>query len=518
MPEPEVNWRITRAGGLPISREKWYAKIGYTPRRSQAMVEQAVKDGKRYIGHFTFPRGGKSYGAAKIAGRILLQPDRHAWIVAPNYKLGSKEFGYIWNDMAETGFLAMASRKNFDIRGGNMAIVWPWGSMIEVISAENPASLRAEELDLLIPAEAAELGPEIFHRHLFARLEKRKGLCIIPTTPHGYNWVYETFRIPSLKTLPGGLPNPRYDPLCWSVVVSADPALVNPDDPAMADVCESGIYDDEYLVRARKLLPWPIYLEQVGGSFASYQGLIFQYNPLQHRVPRFEIPDSWTHIVGWDHGANVPTAIEVGSYSPDGTLYWWGEIYEAGLSAKEYYARLKRLLGQKREAFISIDRSAKQVRIELEQLGVPTTVPAEKAILARIIRKTALMRGGKWKVLEGCCPNLEQEILAWEWEDTGAGINAAHGRPREGQRNHALDATGYAELIPVQLPEGHTDPFAPEGEPAEVSRAWKSFRQKMARRQDAHEDASVLSVYEPDPFLDRFLSEEDFVEDAAWSG
>lgn len=488
------------APGVTISRPKWYARIGHTPRVSQAMMEAAIDEGKRYIGYFAFPRCGKSFGAARIAESILLQPDRHAWIVAPNYKLGSKEFGYVWNDFAETGFLQMATRRNFDIRGGNMSIMWPWGSMLEVVSAENPASLRAEELDLLILAEAAKLGPEIFYRHLYARLEKRKGLCLIPTTPEGFNWTYHSFRVPSLKILPGGMPNPKYDPLYWSVVVSADPDLVNPDDPAMADVCEPGIYDDDYLRRAKKLLPYPIYLEQVGGSFASYQGLIFQYNPTVHRVPKFEIPDSWTHIVGWDHGANAPTAILVGSYAPDGTLYWWGEIYTVGLSAREYYDKLKLLLGRKQPAFIAIDRSAKQVRIELSAFGVATTTPQEKLINARIIKKTALMRSGKWKIIEGCCPNLEQEILAWEWEDTMAAENADHGRPREGQRNHALDATGYAELIPIALPVEDIDPYALPGEDAQTSAYWKPFRQRMAKIEEARVAQQVNSLFEDDPF------------------
>lgn len=491
------------APALTLSRPLWYQRVGHTPRVSQQLMEAAINGGARYIGYFAFPRCGKSFGAARIAESILLQPNKHVWCCAPSYKLGSKEFGYIWNDFAETGFLQMASRRNYDIRGGNMSITFPWGSMLEVVSAENPASLRAEELDLLILAEAAKLGPEIFPRHLYARLEKRKGLCLIPTTPEGFNWVYESFRVPSLKTLPGGLPNPKYSPLYWSVVVSADPELVDPNNPAMADVYEPGIYDDDYLARAKKLLPWPIYLEQVGGSFASYQGLIFQYNPALHRVPAFEVPDHWTHIVGWDHGANAPTAILVGSYSPDGTLYWWGEIYTVGLSAREYYDKLKLLLGRKVPACLAIDRSAKQVRIELAAFGVATTTPHEKLIHARIIKKTALMRAGKWKVMEGRCPNLEQEILTWEWDDTMAAEGADHGRPREGQRNHALDATGYAELIAVSIPTEAHDPFAVEGEDAATRAYWRPFRQRMAQIDEAQAAAQAASLFEDDREDDR---------------
>ena len=474
----------------PISREKWYKRIGYTPRKSQAMMEQAIKDGARYIGYFAFPRAGKSFGAARFAEPMLLQPEFHAWIVAPTYALGSKEFGYIWNDFAETGFLKLADRKNFDIRGGNCRIHFPWGALLEVVSAENPASLRAEELDLLILAEAAEMAPELHERHLFARVEKRKGITIVPTTPKGYNWVHDKFRIPSLKTI-NDEPNPAYDPLYWSVVVSAD--------PTMGDVHEPGIYDDDYLVRAKKMLPYPIYAEQVGGGFASYAGLIYPEPLSRLRVPRFDIPSDWTHVAGWDHGANAPTSIHVGSWSPQGVLFWWGEVYTTGLSAKEYWSRTQMLLGTKRLSALAIDRSAKQVRIELAQIGVPTTVPAERSISARIIRTTQLMREDKWKILEGTCPNLEQEVVTWEWDDKNPG------KPRERQRCHALDATGYAALIPISLPEVGHDPIAGPGESKATSEFWKPFRKRMAKEDEERKAATEGSLLDDDMFEDAGL-------------
>lgn len=485
----------TFTSGITISRDKWYKKLNYVPRRSQAMVELAIAQGKRYLAYFAFPRAGKSYGAARIVGMNLLSPDYHAWIVAPKYDLGSKEFGYIWNDLAETGFLRQASRKNFDIRGGNMRVHFPWGSLLEVVSADNPASLRAEELNAVILAEAAELDPTIHERHLFARVEKRKGLTLVPTTPKGHNWVEEKFRIPSLETI-NGEPNPLYDPLFWSVVVSADPALVDPNDPLKADVYEPGIYDDDYLVRAKRILPLPIYLEQVGGCFASYSGLIYTEPLGRLKVKPFPIPDSWTHVVGWDHGANAPTAILVGSYSPAGVLYWWGEIYTTGFSAREYYQRLRALLGTKssKVAALSIDRSAQQVRIELEQIGVATTVPEERSIQSRIIRITQMIRDDKMKVLEGTCPNFEQEYVGWEWDDKNPG------KPRERQRCHALDAAGYASLIPVGLPVDGHDPFLVHGEDEQTSAFWRPFRQRMATEEEQRKAASESSLFDDDLF------------------
>ena len=479
-----------------ISRQKWYDKLGYVPRQWQVRCDQAITAGHRYIGAFSFPRGGKSYWAARTVEPMLLEPDKHIWIVAPTYQLGSKEFGYIWTDLLEVGFLKMSESRHFDIRGGNMRIKFPWGSFVEVVSADNPSSLRAEELDALILSEASALPPEIFERHLFARAEKRKGIVLVPTTPKGYNWVYDSFRVPS-QALLNGIPNPKYDPLYWSLVVSADPEL--------GDCYEGGVYDDDFLARAKRTLPAPIYREQVGGDFASYAGLIYDYDPRVARVPRFAIPDWWTHVVGWDHGANAPTAIMCGSYSPEGVLYWWGEIYTVGKSAREYAALLRVLLGTKAPSAVVIDSSAKQVRIELSQATPPmtTTIPQDKQIDARIIRTTQMLREGTWKILDGTCPNLEQEIMAWEWDDVNPG------KPRMHQRCHALDACGYAALATVAMPLAEEqDPFTRPGESPEQRHLWRHYRQRMAEAA-AQEGADELTdILEDDPFAEIGLKPE----------
>lgn len=460
-----------------IDRAKWYAALGYTPRLSQRLLDSAADSGKRFLGYFAMPRAGKSFGAAKHVGPSLLLPDYHIWIVAPNYQLGSKEFSYIHTDLAELDLLKHASSIHTDTRGGDMFISFPWGSFLQVVSADNPSSLRAEELDALILAEASALKPEIFERHLLARVEKRHGKVLVPTTPKGYNWVYEKFRVPSLEKIQfeygewkdgirerlGGEPNPQYDPLFWSIVVSATEEY--------GDVLETGVYEPDTIQRARKLMPPEIFREQFGGDFSSYAGLIYHFDPAFHECEPFPIPDHWTHIVGYDAGANDPTAIMFGSYDPKGTLYWWGEIYTKGLSAAEYAALLKRMLGEKRPSAIMIDPSAAQVRIELSKCGVITSTPQHRQIEARITRMTALMRGHQFKVLKGTCPNFVRELYSWEWDEN------IPGKPRNGQSEHALDAAGYASLATVAFThETDTDPDSVPNEDWRQERVWKPVR------------------------------------------
>ena len=438
-----------------ISRAKWYKLLGYEPRLGQRLMDEAADAGKRFLSLFTFPQFGKSYGVAKSVEPSLLLPDTHGWIVAPTYTDGEKEFSYIYKDFAETGVLKMATRKHYDTRGGNMAIEFPWGAWVRVISAENPDNLRREQLDWVILAEASKLPANLYERHLYARMAIRKGKVYVPTTPKGFSWCYEAFRVPSLpvkdrtfqygpwvnnrRALIGGEPNPDYDPLYWSCVVSAAEEF--------GDVLEVNVHDRETVARARKMLPRQIFAEQFGGDFASYQGTIYPFDPVVHECDPFPIPSEWRHIVGWDHGAgggSDPTAILVGSYDPKGCLYWWGEIYDEQVRSVKERAMLLRVMlaGKKLSAPIMRGRDAKQVGTELSEVGIQSTFPDASTVDARIIRKTSLMREGKWKILRRQCPWLKRQVLSNEWDEKNPG------KPKDGD-DHAVEASGYAELAPM---------------------------------------------------------------------
>lgn len=493
---------------MKIDRQKWYARVAHTPRVGQRAMDEAAER-HRFIGYFAFPRAGKSYGAARHVEPLLLEPNRHVWIVAPTYKLGAKEFGYIWNDLGTTGWLARATHKYFDARNGNMRIEFPWGSFVEVISADNQVALRAEEVDVLLLAEASALDGEIFERHLLARVEKRQGTVLVPTTPKGRNWVYERFRLPSLRTLEDGSPNPDYDPAFWSAVVSADPEL--------GDIYEPGIYDPESIARMKRLLPYPIYCEQVGGDFASYAGLIYGiFDPRVHEIEPVPIQPWWTHVVGYDHGAADPTAIILMSWDPQGTLHAWGEYYIGDKPAGHFAQWIRTMLGPDRApTAISTDPSARQVRVEFANLGIATTYPVDRDVSARIVRVNQLLGDHKLKIHRGRCPNLSKQIRKWEWDEKRPG------KPRLGQEEHALDALGYGALIPVGLPREQdarlpgADPYAPLGEDPLVSRLWRDVRKRAAdyaRQQQDETDEGTLygtALGEADPEMAEFV-------EAAW--
>ena len=498
--------------GYRIKRGSWYADLGYSPREWQSLCDQALDAGdKRFVCAFSFPRGGKSYWAARYVGPRLLQPDHHAWIVAPTYELGSKEFLYVYNDLLELGYLNMRGvTKHKDVSGGNMDITFPWGSFLRVRSAEHTTGLRAEELDTLILAEASGLSDQVYYNHLYIRTQKRQGKTLIPTTPKGMNWIYDGFRVPSMPTI-RGVRNEKYDPAFYSLVITADPDLLRRDDPDYADIYEPNVYTLDQIADAKRRMPTPIYLEQVGGCFASYAGLVLPYNPVKHRIPAFPIPDHWTHVVGWDHGTgglNDPTAILIFSYDENGHTHWWGEHAGAeGATAAQHLAAVRAFLGPgKSLSAVGVDPSAKQVRIELQNVGLSSSIAFDKQVTAGIIRLTELMNSGAFHIHEGKCPKFEDELMHLQWDEKKVG------KVKEGQKDHFFDAARYGSLLDVPRPT--TTGLASLGAYAHDP-AWRAYWGPAIEAQErAH--AESLMPPEDDPWGDQLVNEPFDDEGSNW--
>jgi len=487
-----------------VNHEKWFKDLNWIPRDWQAKALKALnEDGKRFVATFSFPRGGKSAFAAKYVGPRLLLPDHHAWVVAPTYELGSKEFLYVYNDLLELGYLNMRGvTKHKDVRGGNLDITFPWGSFLRVKSAEQPLGLRAEELDTLILAEASGLSEQIYYNHLYIRLEKRQGKVLIPTTPKGFNWIYDKFRLPSMPTIRGA-PNPLYDPEFFSLVISADPELVHDNDPDWADIYEPNVYPLERVKLYKQRMPWPIYLEQVGGCFSSYAGLVLPYNRQRHRVQPFPIPDHWTHCAGWDQGTggeNDPTAILIFSYDEKGHVYFWAEHRGApGATAAQHLAAIRTILGPNRAlSAVGVDPSAKQVRIELQAIGLSTSIAFDKSVDAGILRLTELMNSGAFHLHEGCCPHFESELEHLQWDEK------KRGKIKEGQADHFFDAARYGTLLDVPRPvdTGLASLGSYANDPA-----WRAAWKEVIEMQQ-QEFANKLMPPEDDPWADQRVNEE----------
>src|SRR5690606_23807517 len=109
------------------------------------------------------------------------------------YDLGEKEFRVIWDDLIVRQGLGKDKRvkRSYNKRSGTMFIEFPWNTRVEVRSADHPENLVGEALDWVIMSEAAKHKPETWERFIRPALADRRGGADFPTTPEGYNWLYE---------------------------------------------------------------------------------------------------------------------------------------------------------------------------------------------------------------------------------------------------------------------------------------------------------------------------------------
>ena len=131
-------------------------------------------------------RSTKSYSAAKDLLATILMPDTRTWIVGPTYTLAEKEFRYIHEDLVlKRGTLGLPKPKvcHNNARAGNLYIRFPWGSVVEGKSADNPESLLGDAVDQVLYSEAAQLPRHIRERYVQPTVITKKGIEIIPTTP-----------------------------------------------------------------------------------------------------------------------------------------------------------------------------------------------------------------------------------------------------------------------------------------------------------------------------------------------
>jgi hypothetical protein len=443
---------------MPLKRPhnykwKFFEEVGYHPRSGQLRLHAAA-DRFRYIGYYAYPRGGKSYGAAMEVAATVNEPDYHIWLVAPTYELGSKEFGYIYQAHLQAGYLSKAKQASFNLSGGDMRIEYPWGWWVEVKSAERPQLLLAEELDDMILCEAARLPESIWFRSLFNRAEKRKGRVFVPTTPAGQNWIHKEFWTRSLKLDSFGQRNEIYDPVYWAVRISH-----LEEEKGVPNVhYQPGVYDKDTIDRARRQMEPQLFREQFGGDFVSYAGTVYPGDKIK-RIKPFVIPDDWPVVIGYDHGASGRkggnTAITFVAWDNESprNCYLFDLIYTAGHGAKWYAEQIKNTLRktdgtQRPVEIVVVDRSAKQVRIELTLEGIPNTTPAFSDFKAKYTRMMSLIEEGRFYVVEKkSLDKFWYEIGRYEWKE------GVKGEPRGDQvqgPDDSLDSCGYALLHPVR--------------------------------------------------------------------
>lgn len=164
-------------------------KIGFKPHWGQIKV---LKSDASEIVICAGRRFGKSILCAFVALKTLLEGDLKGkpvkiWIVSPTYDLSQKVFEYLVKWFIK---VAPSQSKGVSYRPFPQ-IKTARGGLVQCKSAENPAGLLGEELDLLIVDECSRIKRDIYETYLFPTTISRKGRTFFISTPFGKNWFYE---------------------------------------------------------------------------------------------------------------------------------------------------------------------------------------------------------------------------------------------------------------------------------------------------------------------------------------
>lgn len=304
-----------------ISKQAFFKKLGYKPHDGQILFHSSMA-------RFRFANCGRRFGKSTMAARDLeprlFVPNQNFWIVAPTYDLGEKEFRVIWQDLILDQKLGQDKRirKSYSKKQGNMYIKFPWNTIVEVRSADHPENLVGDALDHVIMSEAAKHKQDTWERFIRPALADKRGTADFPTTPEGYNWLYDEWL--------HGLDKNFHDYASWRF-----PSWYN------LEVFPGGENDPE-IIKLRQSMSKESFIQEIGADFGSFSGKIYGDWDSAVNVANHTFNPAWKNYMAFDWGFTNPLAAIEFQVSPDDKIYVWREHYLSYTRLETHIELLKR--------------------------------------------------------------------------------------------------------------------------------------------------------------------------------
>lgn len=303
-----------------MDKSKFFEWIGYRPHLQQLLFHTSER---RFRIACCGRRFGKSTMAARDLEPFLFLPDKRFWIVGPTYDLGEKEFRVIWDDlMIRKGFAKdRRVKKAYSKQQGNMFIEFPWNTRIEVRSADHPSNLVGEALDGVIISEAAKQKEDTWKRFIRPSLSDKRGFATFPTTPEGYNWLYELWQLGQDSD------SPLYD--SWQFPSWANTAVYPQgfDDPEIQDLLATTVQE------------W--FDQEIGAKFTAFVGKIYgEFDEVRH-VQKLPFNPLWPNYLAIDWGYTNPSAWIEFQVTPNDEVRVWREHYRSGWTVNQHCEFMK---------------------------------------------------------------------------------------------------------------------------------------------------------------------------------
>lgn len=300
-----------------IDKEALFERIRYEPHSDeQWLIHNSTA-------RFKIPCCGRRFGKSQAAGHEftynLFRPNTFWWIVGPTYSLGEKEFRVIWDDFKKLKLLDKCPTKNYNKNQGQMRIVTPFESVIEVVSAEKPDSLVGEGLNGVIMSEAARHQMRTWMEIIEPSLTDLKGSAIFPSTPKGFNWYKGLFDMGNNPAFP--------DYESWRF-----PTWTN-------TFRYPGGYDDPELVRVRQSVSKAFWDQEYAADFTSFEGQIYPEFDEKLHVRPIQYNPNWRNYQVFDFGYVDPfVCLDIMVDDAD-NVYVWRE-YQVSYSSTWQHANI----------------------------------------------------------------------------------------------------------------------------------------------------------------------------------
>jgi hypothetical protein len=315
-------------------------------------------------------------------------------------------------------------------------------TIIQARSLDEVNRGRGPGLDIVWIDEARDVS-HVAWKTLVPALVDKRGAAIITTTPSGFDWCYEAFWAQAAENVKG----------YWACKYKSD---------------ENPFLDKEEIDAARRDMDPLFFQQEFEAEFVSFTGAIYgdvlakqlldTDDAIRLIIPEWpKVDPSRPVLVGIDPGSDHPFAaialvstdkglVAVGEYlMRDGAAYkhaqgLFGMLHASKLSSAQTWA---------------IDRSQKQMAIELAQHGIFTT-QAENDVVAGISRVKSWLFSGRLYIARQRCPRLVQQMFSYRWAENTDARGAATREKVIKVNDDLPDALRYAVMTWPELP------YAPE--------------------------------------------------------
>jgi phage terminase large subunit len=405
-------------------KEEWFRMSGYKPHSGQTLLHASNSRFKVVVGG---RRWGKSLLAAKEAEIMIIKPNTRGWIVSKTYDLGEKVFREIYKTLI-CKLKYETVRKSYSPKSGSMYLEFPWGSVVEVKSADHPDSLMGEGLDWLVFDECASCKSAIWEQYLRPTLSDKKGWAMFITTPRGYNWFYDLWKR-------GNDPDyPEWESFRF---------------PSWSNPHLSG--DD--IAEAKRTLSKATFEQEYGGTFTFSSGQVYkEFESSIHEISedKLKIDPNWRRFRSIDFGYENPFVCLYIAVDPEDRVIIYDEYYQRHKTMEQHASFLLEE-EQRSEAkmqkhahglyeWTTCDPSAASARATLFEKGIVTITPRSNILqgLELVRRQLRVREDGKPGLyISSKCVNTIKEFNLYSYPDTMGTEEPVK------ENDHAMDSLRY---------------------------------------------------------------------------